>query len=308
MPYAALPQVPAAARRAAAEVRWDAITAARPDLATAVALQRRLIGLVLDLLERFEHAPPARLSLPPRYVTTKLAAGIPALSGEPIQMPSEVVGPTVRALATALDEAGGGEATAALRAAIDGDRLDLPVLLVLALRRDQATLRSVATAAGVGHDLLWLVTDLAVGPLASVLLDRVFGTVEPHSPLAGALDAWTRGYCPLCGSWPAIGETVGGVGRLRCALCAAAWATSRPGCVYCGEAGERFQSLVPDGGQPGRQVDVCGACRGYLKHVEAPVAAPFPLLALTDLESMDLDIVALQRGFARPALKRFGRR
>jgi hypothetical protein len=42
--------------------------------------------------------------------------------------------------------------------------------------------------------------------------------------------------------------------------------------------------------------------------VGAEACLPFPLLALADLESMDLDIAAMQRGFARPAIKQFTRR
>ena len=66
--------------------------------------------------------------------------------------------------------------------------------------------------------------------------------------------------------------------------------------------------MTTDPSQPRRTVETCGACRGYTKAVETEIPLPFPLLALADLESMDLDLAAMQRGFARPAIKQFTRR
>jgi FdhE protein len=308
MPYAVLPPVDREARLALAELRWCAMLASRPDLRAAVALQRTLIGLVIDLAAAFDVRGVTKLSLPPRYLTIKLAAGIPALSGEPIQAPADVLRPTLVHLCRALADGGGGEAALQMRAAIEADRIDAGALLTLALRREQAALRVAATRAGLGHDLLWLVADLAVAPYAHALLDTLFGAPAPGSPLGNSLDAWTRGYCPLCGSWPAVIESAGDHRLLRCGLCAAAWETMTNACVYCGNGGDGFAAITPDPDQPTRRAETCTACHGYTKVVEADAPLPFPLLALADLESMDLDLVAIRQGFARPALRQFSTR
>jgi FdhE protein len=281
----------------------------RPDLGPAVALQRALIGLVIDLSATFDSsARVPKLTLPPRYVTTKLASGIPALTGEPIQVPVDTLRQTLLSLVRALAEGGGGEATLAIRAAIEEGRVDVAALLTLALRREQGTLRAFATKAGLGHDLLWLVLDLAVGPFAHALLRALFDQAPNDSPLRAALDRWPHGYCPLCGSWPVLVEDLGGIRRLRCSFCAAGWDLATAGCLYCGETGDRFSVVTTDPSQPRRTIETCGACHGYTKTVETGESLPFPLLALADLESMDLDIAAMQRGFARPAIKQFTRR
>ena len=41
----------------------------------------------------------------------------------------------------------------------------------------------------------------------------------------------------------------------------------------------------------------------YLKTVDLPELSPFPLLAIADLETMDLDVAAMEHGYTRPALK-----
>ncbi|MBS1816463.1 MAG: formate dehydrogenase accessory protein FdhE [Acidobacteria bacterium] len=326
MPYVELSPSDARERRALAEARWSAMLAAKPNLHPAVALQRRLLDVVLDTNEALGSGRAPRLSLPPRYVTTKLAGGIPALAGEPIQPPIALLQPALIALVGALAEGGGGEATRSIRSAIDGGRLDLATLLTLALRREQGLLRAFATKAGLGHDLLWLVCDLATAPFAHALLQTVFGSAQPGSPLRQALDTWTHGYCPLCGSWPAYAEHAGDSAvrtqnaeartepppltacswrRLRCSFCAATWELAEGSCVYCATAADRTNTLVPDAARPHRQIQSCGACRGYIKILDEPESLPFPLLAIADLDSMDLDLLAMQHGAARPAIRSF---
>ena len=54
-----------------------------------------------------------------------------------------------------------------------------------------------------------------------------------------------------------------------------------------------------------RRLELCHACGGYLKTVDVPELSPFPLLAIADMETMELDMAAMERGFGRPMLKDF---
>lgn len=308
MPYAELPPVAREFRRTLADRRWSGLLEERPDLGPAVALQRALLGHVLDLAERLEADPPPRVSLPPRYVTTKLRSGIPALSGERIPLPVDRLAPLLTRLSQALAQGGGGQPTLAIRQAIESGALDAAALLTVGLRREQGGLRAVATHAGLGHDLLWLVVDMAVSPYANRLLGVVFGDLPADSPLRAGLDAWPHGYCPLCGSWPTLAEGVNGTRRLRCSCCACAWELPVGSCIYCGNASETYRAVSPDPRHPGRVVELCGDCKGYAKTLPTDVSSPFPLVAIADLGSMDLDMAAMQTGFSRPAIRQFGKR
>jgi FdhE protein len=102
-----------------------------------------------------------------------------------------------------------------------------------------------------------------------------------------------------------MAEVVDGHRALRCSFCAAAWELATYSCVYCGEEGEPFVTAAPDEERKDRRVEVCSACGGYLKTVDTFALSPFPLLSIADLETMDLDMAAMEHGYQRPQLKEF---
>jgi FdhE protein len=298
----------------AADERWNTVLVARPELRPAVELQRRLLELVIGLNEQIEGGRLPRLSLPPRYVAAKLGRGVPALAGEPIPLPVAVLTGTLLQLCSELAASGAGEVAEHIRSAIDQRSLDAGSLLSASLSRDQAAIRTGAVHRGLAPDLVWLVAELAVGPFAHALQRAVFASAtrapDPDSsprddPLADALHRWPHGYCPACGSWPAMAEVVDGHRTLRCSFCATAWELTTYACVYCGEDGEPFVTAAPDEERKDRRVEVCSSCGGYLKTVDTAVLSPFPLLAIGDLETMDLDMAAMEHGYAKPGMKEF---
>jgi FdhE protein len=281
--------------------RWAAILEARPDLEPALALQGRLLGLVIELSTSVAAAPLPRLSLPPKYLAAKLARGVPALSAEPIPVPAATLTPVLLRLCEALASGGAGDAAVHVRDIIQSGRLEAGSLLTASLNRDQESIRTGSIHRGLSPDLVWLVAELAVSPFVNALQRLLFGNPE----VAAALGAWTHGYCPACGSWPALAEVVGGHRTLRCSFCAAAWELNTYACIYCGESGEPFVTAAPDAERKDRRVELCRTCGSYLKTIDVPALSPFPLLAVADLETMDLDVAAMEHRYARPPLKSF---
>src|SRR5689334_16679469 len=240
MPYVALAQGAREARDRAAADRWAALVSLRPELQPAVALQHELLGLVTDLSERIERGRLPRLSLPARYLAAKLQRGVPALAGEPIPLPVPLLKPALLALCAALARGGAGEAAERIRAHLDETRIDAGSLLAASLKRDQIAIRTVAMHQGLAPDLVWLVAELAVSPFVYVLQRSLFDQESVSPELHGALDKWSHGYCPLCGSWPALAEVADSRRVLRCSFCALAWTPDVYACAYCGEHGEKF--------------------------------------------------------------------
>src|SRR5579871_3485089 len=117
MPYVAVFGQKGAVLTETAERRWAAVLAARPDLEPALQLQRRLLGLVLELDAILAGGRLPRLSLPPRYLAAKLGRGVPAFTGEPIPLPIPVLRPVLLRLCDALTTGGAGDAAAHIRAA-----------------------------------------------------------------------------------------------------------------------------------------------------------------------------------------------
>ena len=308
MPFVALAQASRESRLALAATRWARTLAAQPDLAPAVALQSRLIGLVVDLTEVLEHGRLPKLSLPPKYLAAKLARGIPVLAGEPIPLPVAALKPTLLALCDELSRGGAGEAGDHIRSAIVEARLDTGSLLTASLARDQKIIRAGGERLGLAPDLLWLVAELTVSAFAHALQRTWLDPSAGDPTLSAALAGWTHGYCPACGSWPALAEIARGHRVLRCSFCALAWEVPPATCVYCGKGGESFVTAAPVAEPHDRHVEICSACAGYLKTVDTDELLPFPLVAIADMETMDLDMMAMERGASRPSLKEFAPR
>jgi FdhE protein len=303
MPYIHLPSTAREELEATAGERWKAVLTARSELGPAVALQQRLLAVVLDLKDALEGSALPRLSLPPKYVVAKLARAVPALAGEPIPLPVPVLTGALLRFCSELSAGGGGAVADHIGTAIKNGGLDVGSLLSASLSRDQEAIRTGAAHRGLAPDLVWLVAELAVGPFAYRLLRAFFG----GDSIAGALDQWNHGYCPACGSWPAMAEVVGGHRTLRCSFCASAWELTTYACIYCAEEGEPFVTAAPDEERKDRRVEVCSSCGGYLKTVDVEKLSAFPLLSIGDLETMDLDVAAMEHGYARPTMKTFHR-
>ncbi len=290
-----------------AEQRWDAVTAARPDLTPAIALQRRLIALVSELGRKLEHGRLPRLSLPPKYLAAKLARGVPVLAGEPIPVPIPILGPALARFCDALAEGGAGDAATHIRDAIVSGNIEPGSLLAASLARQQAAIRTGATHRGLAPDLVWLVAELAVSPFVHALQTLLLARAADET-LVGALAAWDRGHCPACGSWPALAEVVGGHRTLRCSFCSSAWELPTYACIYCDDGGDRFLTAAPDEQRKDRRIEACRACGSYLKTIDVTALSPFPLLSISDIETTDLDLAAMDHRYQRPALKEFALR
>jgi FdhE protein len=307
MPYVTIQAFSREILLGSAQRRWQIIRKDRPDLEAALALQRELLTCMIDLAGALARGRVPKLSLPPKYLAAKLARGVPALAGEPIPLPVPVLTPVLLRLCDALAAGGAGEAATHIRQALEGGKLEAASLLTASLRREQAALRTGAEHRGLSPDLMWLIAELAVSPFAHALQHMLFGAADSGA-LHDALEAWPHGYCPACGSWPAVGEVAGGHRTLRCSFCSSAWELKTYACIYCGESGDPFVTAAPDAERKDRRIEVCSTCGGYLKTIDLPELSPFPLLSISDIETTDLDVAAMEHGYARPGMKEFTRR
>ncbi len=279
-------------RLARAEARWGQIVAERRDLEPAVALQRTLIRRLLELSEAL---PDTSLTTTAAVDSaTHLAAGTPLFRVHEIALPAARLYPVLLDFCSDLAAGGAGQTAEHVREILVSRRLDAASLLDRSFARDQQAIRAGADRFGVSADLLWLVAELALGPVA----------YRCQAALLEALDLtlWDRGHCPACGSWPALIEVRGGTHLLRCSFCTASWTLSSYRCAYCGDDGSTFTTLAPDSEHPGRRLQMCAACGGYLKAIDVAELTPFPLLAIEDLATADLDLMAIERGYTRPPI------
>lgn len=286
--------------RARAQRRWADILGERPDLQPAVDLQRRLIARTLDALERLEAGSDTLLTFPAPYVAAKLARGVPALRGETIPPAVETLGPLLGAFTDDIADAGAGDAATHIRQALDQGKIEPSSWLAASLGRDRDRVLRGANQMALAPDLLWLIGELAVAPLAHLLARSVLSSTDGDG---GRFPGWDRGLCPACGSWPALAERQAGLRRLRCSFCGTGWRISTDGCIYCPPTeGTQFELREPSAERPGRRLACCDGCGGYLKDLELTEPLDFPLASIEDLATSDLDAAAMEAGYGRPEL------
>ena len=281
----------------------------QPALDTALALQEKLLGREIDLLEKIIESGLPSLSLPPRYLATKLKNGIPIFHGEPIPIPEQILQQGLRAFCDDLaDGAASKKAALAVSETLDTGQLQSKELLLTCLRRDQRRVKQMAMHHALAPDILWLLAELALTPFAYLLYLRTISDSPNDSKnINDVLNKWDLGFCPICASWPAIVE-VSGDHFLRCSFCATSWQLSSYRCLYCNNDGQNFITAAPDPEQPERRLQMCGECGGYIKVLVVETPSVFPLLAIDDLASMDLDLLAIERKYIRPALPEIKKR
>ena len=283
---------------ALAEPRWRALRERRADLAGAIDLQRVLVTRGLDLgaaLDR-QPAPSAR---PHGVLAARLASGEPVRLDESAAVDAALLAPYLLGFCDDLAAGGAGSPARHLRDVLERGEIDVGSLLAASLGRRQAAIRTRAQHVGVSPDLTWVVAEMGVGPVAYREQRRTLGEAGPE--LRAGLARWGHGFCPACGSWPALAELHGGARHLRCSFCGVDWCFAGRRCLYCGAGAEAL--LTAAGASEAQRAELCRACGGYLKCVASAAPAAFELLPVIDLETSDLDAGANERGYGRPSMR-----
>jgi FdhE protein len=113
-------------------------------------------------------------------------------------------------------------------------------------------------------------------------------------------DAWNSGCCPTCGAAPGMTQLVPNeVGRKRilaCGQCRTRWAYRRIACPHCANEDANQLAVLELEGEPALRLDVCEACKGYVKTYTETGDEP---LMLADWSSLHLDVLASEKGFER---------
>jgi FdhE protein len=230
----------------------------------------------------------------PTLGTSHLLQGAPLLDGLTLGVDPGQVGRLWSRLASA-SERQNPEGAGRLTSVGDVATFDTLALMEASLIGNEIRLAQCAEQLEV--ELPFMAT---LGHLATLPLLQACG--RKAEPLLGAV-TWQAGYCPVCGAWPTLAE-LRGLERerwLRCGRCGAGWRFNRQACVFCGNNDHHSQGyLAGDEQRDTRRAETCEQCRGYLKTLAALGAfTPTEVLA-QDLASVELDMAALEQGYARP--------
>lgn len=254
-----------------------------------------LYGAILPLVGEADlHASPAAIG--GERAGELLAAGVPLLRGASPSFDTAAAGELMIRLARRLEREDVAGAVA-VRDALERGRLDPAPLLRDVVSGDCPFTDHPVDGPGREADLLRTLAIHAMKPAFRAWQREL----SVHND---DCRRWETGYCFVCGNLPVLGELRGNARslHLRCGLCGADWPYPRIRCAFCGnDAGASLGVLFPDAGHDRARAEVCDRCKGYLKVIVAYEPTPVELLPVEDLATLDLDLAAWKRGYARPS-------
>jgi FdhE protein len=224
----------------------------------------------------------------------KWGSGVPLLRGETLDVDWTAVNRRLRDVVGALAEQR-ADAAGALAQALRSEKLDIATLASDVLAGQAHAVHERADSLGLDVPLT-----------ASVLSLTLFPVFVPIGAALGTLlsaGSWAEGYCPVCGSFPKLGEFRGleQTRFLRCGLCAAAWQFPRLRCPGCGNRDHRRLGYLHVEGEEGKcRAATCEDCRQYVKMVSTLTPLSALQLLVTDVATVHLDLLAADKGYSPP--------
>jgi FdhE protein len=184
--------------------------------------------------------------------------------------------------------------------AMDIGKLDLVELITAVLQNDTKAMEAVAKDLDVTIPVVQALTKLSLQPF---LLASVQAVAQ-----RAAIDDWHYGYCPVCGGSPAMAALVGEEGKKEalCSFCGHFWQLPRLICPFCGTDEQEDLRYFHGEGDDLYRVYVCEQCRGYLKVMDTREGGDVRTLAVEDVASGHLDLLAEEEGYRRKAPRLLG--
>jgi len=110
---------------------------------------------------------------------------------------------------------------------------------------------------------------------------------------------WSEGYCPICGRDPKIGEIRDeeGTRYLFCNQCGFEWSFLRIKCPFCSNEEQQTLAYFTIEADERYRVDVCNACKRYIKIVDFRETDRKADLDVEDIATLHLDMLANDEGY-----------
>jgi len=123
-----------------------------------------------------------------------------------------------------------------------------------------------------------------------------------------AMQNWQHGYCPVCGGLPAMAALVGEEGKREalCSFCGHFWQLPRLLCPFCETDKQEDLRYFYGEGEDVYRVYVCEQCKGYIKVADTREKGNAQTLAVEDIVTTHLDLLAEEEGYQRKAPRYWG--
>ena len=184
--------------------------------------------------------------------------------------------------------------------AMDSGALEAAELRRAVLQNHGETMEKCAEDLEISLPVVQTLTKLSIQPSLLVTVASLAKVTD--------LDRWRYGYCPICGGLPAIAALIGEEGKRvgLCSFCGHLWSLLRLSCPFCGTDKQEDLRYFFAEGDDLYGVQVCEKCKGYLKVVDSRKGGHPKALAVDDVVTAHLDLLAEKEGYQRKAPRLWG--
>ncbi|MGD9022151.1 MAG: formate dehydrogenase accessory protein FdhE [Deltaproteobacteria bacterium] len=175
--------------------------------------------------------------------------------------------------------------------ALDKGMLQAPTLFQEILREEGGSFEEVAQELDVDEKILAFLTYSSIRPSLSLSAEQLATYLNKETP-------WQKGYCPVCGGLPSL-SILRDEGKrfLLCSFCGHEWETRRIYCPFCDNQDHRQLRYFFSEEEKNYRVDVCDACKKYLKGIDTRQIKHPVYLLMEQVSTLHLDVLAQEQGF-----------
>ena len=175
--------------------------------------------------------------------------------------------------------------------ALDKGTVDAPTLLSKTLSEDDIYFDETAKSLEIDKEVLLFMAHGSIRPSLSLCAGQLATYIDKDT-------LWEKGYCPVCGSPPAISILRGeGERFLFCSFCDHEWHSQRIYCPFCENKDQKTLHYFFSEEEEEYRVDVCDQCRKYIKTIDTrKIKRPvYPFVE--QVTTLHLDMLAQNQGF-----------
>jgi len=178
-----------------------------------------------------------------------------------------------------------------IRDALDNKKVDLKKLLKKGVKEQE--IDRMADELGLDRKVFSFLIQSSIRPSIEAGMEQLRSELDPET--------WLKGYCPVCGSLPSLSLLKEEVGKryLLCSFCGYQWRIDRIFCPFCNNKDQESLHYLFAEGEEAYRIDLCEKCHQYIKTIDYRNLEESDI-ALEDLATLHLDILATQKGYKRP--------
>jgi FdhE protein len=287
--------------------RLRALEKERPELKDTTRIYEAILPVLRDA-----DLHTGVISLVASQAREKMTAGEPLLTGLDLELDGEAVQRLMIRLAAAVEASrnkqkrpwmglpgfatalDSGETARRVRSALETGKLDINEFLPHLAAGSRKQIDAAARGLDLDPNLVWTLAQNAMKPALRTWCRHL-------SPLAAGV-SWHKDICFVCGTPATLAELQGNdqAKHLRCGACGADWQVRRMQCAQCGNEDHKTQHyLYAEGRRDTMRVEVCDACKGYIKVIASFSPSPAEMITIEDLATVHLDALAQEQGYVR---------